>query len=169
MQLELFSEPEPIAEDDLQVLFQHLNRKHWNGALPEYRCEWSVRMISTWGSCHPDKKLIRISRFFQNRPLQELLALLCHEMIHIKCRGHGARFRRELVRIGLAGDIQRQFPHLIALTHSIRRPLRFTYECPRCLLRIRRRNRIRGICSSCHDSGVVSRFKLLRTGTSRFD
>ncbi len=47
-QLELFSlETEPVAEYDLQELFQHLNRKHWKGMLPEYRCEWSGRMITT--------------------------------------------------------------------------------------------------------------------------
>lgn len=160
-QLELYSyEPELAAEYDLQDLFQHLNRKYWKEALPEYRCEWSGRMITTWGSCHPHKKLIRVSRFFQNRPLQELLALLCHEMIHIKYRGHGKRFRNELARIGLAGDIQRQFPHLAELTDSIRRPLRYTYECPRCHLRIQRRKRIRGYCVSCHNAGVISRFRL---------
>ena len=161
-QLELFSqETATVAEYDLQGLFQDLNRKHWKGMLPEYRCEWSGRMITTWGSCHPHKKVIRVSRLFQNRPLPELLALLCHEMIHIKYRGHGKRFRSELARVGLAGDIERQFPHLSKLTRSIRRPLRYTYECSHCHLRIQRRKRIRGFCVSCHNAGVSARFKLL--------
>ena len=162
-QLELFSVEELAAEYDLQDLFHHLNCKHWRGKLPLYRCVWSDRMISTWGSCHPDKQLIRISSFFKKRPAAELAALLSHEMVHIRYRGHGLRFRKELQRIGLAGDIQRHFPHLKEWSHSLRRPLRYTYQCPSCHARIRRRKRIKGYCASCYERGIASRFKLVET------
>jgi hypothetical protein len=159
-QLDLFAE-ERSSEYKLQDLFHHLNRKHWKGALPVYKCEWSDRMISTWGSCHSRKQVIRISSFFKQRPLPELLALLCHEMIHIRHRGHGKRFHKELARIGLRGDVQRHFPHLNDLTDSLRRPLRYTYECPRCHVRIQRRRRIRGYCIACYNAGTKSRFRLI--------
>ena len=165
-QLELFS-PDSISllawpSYDLKSLFHYLNRKYWNGSLPHYRCEWSNRMITTWGCCYPDRKLIRISSFFKDRPLPELLALLCHEMIHIKYRGHGIKFKRELKRIGLEGDIEASFPHLTGLTQSRRRSLRYLYECPSCKQRLRRRKRIHGYCARCYQSSRWSKLKLIR-------
>ncbi|HJZ12893.1 MAG TPA: SprT-like domain-containing protein, partial [Acidobacteriota bacterium] len=148
-------------EYELEELFQYLNRKYWDGKLPLYRCEWSDRMISTWGSCYPHKQLIRISGLFKQRPHAELVALLCHEMIHIRYRSHGVRFRNELKRIGLLGDVQRHFPHLNTITDARRRPLRYTYECPRCQVQIRRRRRIKGYCAACYSAGMRSRFRLL--------
>jgi hypothetical protein len=160
IQLELFTHEQQTSDYKLQDLFHHLNRKHWNGRLPFYKCEWSNRMISTWGCCYPDQHLIRISSFFKERPLPEVLALLLHEMIHIRYRGHGIRFRNELKRIGLAGDVQRQFPHLSEMTHARRRTLRYIYECPQCHTQIRRRRRIKGYCSGCYSRGITSRFRL---------
>ena len=148
---------------DLKSWFAYLNKKYWNGALPHYRCEWSNRMITTWGCCYPDRELIRISSFFKDRPLPELLALLGHEMIHIKYRGHGIRFKRELKRIGLEGDIEALFPHLTGLTQSRRRSLRYLYECPSCKQRLRRRKRIHGYCARCYKSSKWSKLKLIES------
>lgn len=160
-QLDLFADP--LAEEfELQEVFRALNRRYWDGELPEYRCEWSIRMFSTWGTCHRHLQVIRISSLFKQRPLRELEALLCHEMIHIKYRGHGPRFKRELKRIGLQGDVQKRFPHLNDITNSLRRPLRYTYECGACKSRIQRRRRIRGYCAACHARGFRSPFRLVR-------
>jgi predicted SprT family Zn-dependent metalloprotease len=145
---------------DLDFLFDQLNRQYWEGSLPRYRTEWSRRMIVTWGCCYPSRKLIRINSFFRNRPLPELIALLGHEMIHIRISGHGGPFQRELQRIGMPEDVEGLFPHLEKLTHARRRSYRYIYQCPRCALRIHRRNRIRGCCVACHEAGFVSRFKL---------
>lgn len=148
---------------DLNSLFDQLNRKYWSGELPRFECEWSSRMISTWGCCYPTLRIIRISRFFEERPAPELIAVLVHEMIHIRVRGHGTKFRRELKRVGMEGDVEGCFPHLNELTHARRRAMRYAYECPRCGVRIRRRRKIRGFCSPCYDSGRISRFKLVET------
>lgn len=161
-QLELFTENEVNWETSLQELFRHLNVKHWGGKLPGYRCEWSDRMITTWGCCYPSRRVIRVSSWFQTRPRRELEAVLAHEMIHIRYQGHGRSFRKELKRIGLEGDIERHFPHLVNLTQMRRRSLRYLYECPDCKLRIRRRKKIRGYCARCYQSGIRSRFLLVR-------
>lgn len=146
---------------DLDFLFEHLNQLHWRNSLPSYRIEWSNRMIVTWGCCYRDRNLIRINTFFRRRPLPELIALLNHEMIHIRIPGHGLSFRQELRRLGMPGDVEGLFPHLDDLTNERRRSYRYDYECPRCKVRIRRRIKIRGYCVACHNSGVVSRFKLV--------
>lgn len=147
---------------DLNLLFDELNSKHWEGTLPKFRCEWSQRLITTWGVCYPDYGLIRINMLFQQRPLPELEAVMKHEMIHVRIRGHGRPFRRELERIGLPRDVEGHFPVLNDVTRSLRRALRYSYECPRCRLRILRRRQIRGYCAACYKKGRVSRFKLLR-------
>jgi predicted SprT family Zn-dependent metalloprotease len=148
---------------DLGLIYDQLNRRYWSGALPVFRCEWSNRMITTWGCCYPDRGIIRISALFRNRPLQELEAVMKHEMIHVRIRGHGRAFRRELERVGLPRDVEGHFPHLKDLTHGLRRAFRYTYECGRCKVRIRRRRRIRGYCSDCYNKGVLARFRVIRT------
>jgi predicted SprT family Zn-dependent metalloprotease len=162
LQLELFS-PDVVQnrEYNLQELFFHLNRKHWQGRLPVFQCEWSDRMITTWGACFRRKKLIRISSIFKTRSIDEILALLSHEMIHIRCGGHGKRFRQELKRIGLEGDVQRRFPDLVKWTQSLRRAYRHTYVCRKCGVQIQRRRKIHGYCAACHQRGVRSKFKLI--------
>jgi hypothetical protein len=161
-QLELFTPPTLQATNhDLHSLFEYLNRKFWQGRLPYFRCEWSNRMITTWGTCYRGRGLIRISSIFKDRPLNEVLALLSHEMIHIRYAGHGKRFRQELKRIGLEGDVQRHFPDLVKWTHSLRRAFRYTYACLRCGIQIQRRRKIRGNCAACHEKGIRSKFKLI--------
>jgi predicted SprT family Zn-dependent metalloprotease len=169
LQLELFKPEAPAAssqEHNLEALFAHLNDLHWRGKLPEFKCEWSNRMITTWGACYKRRKLIRISSIFKQRPQDEILALLSHEMIHILYGGHGKRFRQELKRIGLEGDIQRRFPQLVEWTHSLRRAYKYTYRCQKCCVQIQRRRKIHGYCVACHEKGIRSKFKLYRTRTS---
>jgi len=162
IQLELFAfEPEKAGEYNLQDLFDHLNGKHWKGRLSSFRCEWSNRMITTWGACYRGRKLIRISSRFKNRSIEELMALMSHEMIHIRYSGHGMRFRRELRRIGLEGDVQRRFPGLVSWSSSQRRELRYKYICSGCGVTIRRRRKIHGYCAACGSKGVQSKFKLV--------
>ena len=146
---------------DLNFLFDQLNIRYWAGKLPQFRCEWSTRMITTWGCCYRSSGLIRISSFFRARPLAELAAVLLHEMVHIKHPGHGGPFRRELQRIGMAEDVEGHFPHLNDLTNAMRRAFRYQYECPRCQVRIKRRRKIRGYCTDCYNSGSLSRFRLI--------
>ena len=121
---------------DLDLLFDQLNRTYWNGQLPRFRCEWSGRMITTWGCCYPDQGVIRISTLFRNRPVAELEAVMKHEMIHVRIRGHGKRFRHELVRIGLPNDVEGHFPQLTEITHRLRRALQYATEVPRCHIQI---------------------------------
>ena len=164
-QFELFNEDINITrleEHDLASMFVQLNQRYWKGLLPSFRCEWSNRMITTWGACYRKKGLIRISGIFKQRPREEILALLCHEMIHIRYAGHGKRFRQELKRIGLEGDIQGRFPGLVQWTESLRRAYRYTYRCKRCGVEIRRRRKIHGYCVACHARGIRSKFKLVQ-------
>jgi predicted SprT family Zn-dependent metalloprotease len=167
-QLELFTiGPAPDrSQYDLNELFQRLSQLHWQGRLPHFQCEWSNRMITTWGVCYRRRRLIRISSIFKTRPLEEVLALLSHEMIHIRYVGHGKRFRQELKRIGLHGDVQRRFPDLVTWTLSLRRALRHTYGCSRCGVKIRRRRKIQGYCAACYEKGIRSKFKLI--GSSNY-
>jgi predicted SprT family Zn-dependent metalloprotease len=148
---------------DLNFLFDQLNSRFWSGKLPRFQCEWSNRMITTWGCCYRSIGLIRISSFFRSRPLAEVAAVLLHEMAHIKHPGHGRAFRRELERIGMAEDVEGCFPHLNDLTNAMRRALRYQYECPKCRVRIKRRRKIRGYCADCYNSGSLSRFRLITT------
>ena len=161
LQLELFARQTfSETEYDLADLFRYLNRLHWQNRLPHFHCEWSNRMITTWGVCYRRRKLIRISSIFKSRSLDEILALLSHEMIHIRHGGHGKRFRQELKRIGLEGDVQRRFPDLVRWTQTLRRAFRYTYICNRCGIRIDRRRKIHGFCAACNEKGVRSKFRL---------
>ncbi len=159
----LFDSPVPWLDFmyDLDMLFDQLNRLHWDCSLPKFRCQWSSRMITTWGCCYRHRGLIRISSFFRNRPLPEAVAVLCHEMIHIRIPSHGAAFKKELRRIGMERDVEGLFPELTEITNGRRRALRYSYVCPRCHLLIQRRRKIRGYCVACYQAGITSRFRLV--------
>jgi len=92
---------------NLQLLFDHLNRQYFNGALVTPRLAWSSRAWRTQLGCFdPALNQIVMNRRLDrsNVPRHVVSYVLYHEMLHVKhpvrfahCRreSHSARFRRE--------------------------------------------------------------------------
>lgn len=71
----------------------------WEG-MTDLRCKsWHVRyMTSRWGSCIPDKGRICFNLQLADKSDACLEYVILHELLHLKYRGHGEDFKRELTR-----------------------------------------------------------------------
>ena len=71
----------------------------WEG-MTDLRCKsWHVRyMTSRWGSCIPDKGRICFNLQLADKSDVCLEYVILHELLHLKYRGHGEEFKRELTR-----------------------------------------------------------------------
>jgi len=79
--------------------FREFNTEYFEGRLPQYQ----VCLCRSWdglGKCVDKKKRILMA---ENFPFKHTLAILLHEMIHIKVPWHGGRFAKEWERIRKLG------------------------------------------------------------------
>ncbi len=146
-------EAELPSEEELYDLFERYNWMYFGGRLPRPTIEYSNRMTSA-GAFIPSQRLIKIGRKYHQVFPEELADTLKHEMLHLLHLKHDAGFKAEAHRIG-ASVRARSHPLL-------RRPPRYTYECPGCGVEYPRQKRlVMASCGYCSKSGKYDeRFKL---------
>lgn len=141
----------PVAE--LRRLYEQYRRAYFDGQLPpatEVQIEWSGRLTSSAGLCHPRRRLIRLSTHYHQSHPDEVGRTLLHEMIHLLVPGHGPAFTRWLEEIrAKGGDVARH-----ATDRATPRVIRWIYTC-RCGQTYPRARRLaRGgrdhRCGRCH-------------------
>jgi hypothetical protein len=72
--------------------------------LPAYRIQFArFEIRGQKGKCDTARRMIRLSREFQDDP-DGLRRELLHEMCHIGSPGHGRRFQAKLARLAAAGE-----------------------------------------------------------------
>jgi len=76
--------------------FQDFNTKYFKGRLPKYEVYLCSTYGNLFGQCFSEKKRILI---VGDRLFRRTLAMLLHEMIHIKVSWHRDRFAKEWNRI----------------------------------------------------------------------
>jgi len=55
--------------------------------------EWRIKNMKTrWGSCNINEKRIWLSLKLAERPYECLLYVICHELTHLRIKGHGKEF-----------------------------------------------------------------------------
>lgn len=69
-----------------------INQKYFDGKLAGFKIIWSKKMISSFGICSPEKKLIRISSRVKNFPSWVFDYLIIHELAHLVYPNHGRKF-----------------------------------------------------------------------------
>jgi hypothetical protein len=75
--------------------FREFNKKYFEGRLPQYKVYLCNECLKV-GQCFREKKRIRMKRYLS---FAQKLAVLLHEMIHIKVLAHGKRYVEEWERI----------------------------------------------------------------------
>ncbi len=132
---------------ELYRMFERFNWLYFNGKLPRVTIMYSNRMTSA-GSYAPHKKLIRIGRKYHEIFPGDIEDTLKHEMIHIIHFRHDVAFKAEAKRIGAS---------VRAKSHpSLRKPPKYIYECPNCLMEYPRQKRL--VMASCGKCSKGKRF-----------
>ena len=58
--------------------------------------EYKIRKMKVrWGTCYPTRRLININLKVAERPVEQIEAVVLHEIIHLKILSHGENFTRE--------------------------------------------------------------------------
>jgi predicted SprT family Zn-dependent metalloprotease len=167
--------------EDLQVLWERLNRRFFEGTLPPCRIEWSRRLTRAAGNIDVRKRRVKLSvplliDAFENNSAHQVLGVRCedsasaveevlkHEAIHLWLferglpHGHTPQFRQKAREIGQPRT-----------RHAIARPLPRTgwvYTCAGCGAQIVRRKRFAAAraCARCcrtfSNGKFDARFKL---------
>lgn len=136
------------AIGDLYELYREYNNKFFCNQLPrveKVRIEWSNRLSSSAGICYSKSKIIRLSRAYHIKHIDDVGSTLLHEMIHLKIRGHGVEFKRELKRIqNLGGKVYRYSKEAAKVP-------RWIYTCKNCNIAIKKYKRYPKniICGKC--------------------
>ncbi|BAS26393.1 SprT-like domain-containing protein [Limnochorda pilosa] len=112
----------------LEDLYERYRRAYFNGQLPpasQVQIEWSGRLTSSAGLCHPKRRLIRLSTHYHLKHPEEVGKTLLHEMIHLLVPGHGPAFARWVDAIRRqGGDVTRH-----AQDRATPRVIRWIYTC----------------------------------------
>jgi predicted SprT family Zn-dependent metalloprotease len=118
-----------FSVDELYKLYEKYNSLYFDNKLPkpyEVTIEWSNRLSSSAGVCYRRAKIIRLSTAYHIKYPEEVGATLLHEMIHLKIKGHGHDFKRELRRIqSLGGKVYRY-------SKETAKAPRWKYSCKKC-------------------------------------
>lgn len=140
----------------LEEIFQELNTTYFRAELPTPTLKWNPRLSSTAGRFCPGSR-----RYFTQTPAEIEVATylrelpdgkmhvrdtVLHEMIHYflwhqkRPHGHTAEFHEIMKKVG--AKRYNTVPKL--------RPVKYLYECPRCLKRMPARRRL-GVsaCAEC--------------------
>jgi predicted SprT family Zn-dependent metalloprotease len=140
---------------ELLRMFGEINRRYFQGTLPEAKISYSKRMMIA-GSYTPVKREIKIGIKYHRLFPNEIEDTLKHEMIHILHPNHNREFRLEAKRIGAS---------MKAKSHpQLRKPPVYIYVCPRCGKEYPRQKRLRmASCGACSARGKFDpRCKLKR-------
>jgi predicted SprT family Zn-dependent metalloprotease len=143
------------TEQELVELYDGINRTYWEGKLPGARVEWSNRLRIA-GQCFPDAHSPRIvlSRHYHEHFPEDLEGTIKHEMIHLRYKKHGKRFKAEAKRVGALLHT-REYPGLR------RKPL-YVYTCPACQREYVYRRKVKGVaCGYCCKGWYQSKYRLI--------
>lgn len=59
--------------------------------------EYKLRkMKARWGTAYPNKRLIILNIYLAQRPIEEIEAVVLHELIHLKYPNHSKDFYKEI-------------------------------------------------------------------------
>ncbi len=82
-------------KERIEFLLPELSKR--TGLYPE---SFGIRDMKTrWGSCNTKTKKIWIAQTLANYPDNVLNYVLCHELVHLEIKGHGADFKAKLSEI----------------------------------------------------------------------
>jgi predicted SprT family Zn-dependent metalloprotease len=130
-------------ERQLHNLYDNLNKKYFNDNLPkssEIILEWSGRLTASAGVCYrkPKNSVIRLSTHYHKDFPEEIENTLLHEMIHLKVKGHGPEFKKEINRIiSLGGKVKR-----FSKRRATKKRINWIYKCKKCSKQYERNRKI---------------------------
>lgn len=139
-----------ISIEELYELYNNYNKLYFENKLPkasQVRLEWSNRLSRSAGVCYRISRIIRLSTAYHKKYPKEIGSTLLHEMVHLRVKGHGDDFKKELKRIqGLGGKVSRY-------SKEAAKEPRWEYTCINCGQSIRKykrypQNIICGLCKS---------------------
>ena len=120
-------------DNNLYELYKFFNSKYFKNTLPkssEVILEWSGRLTASAGICYPkaNKPIIRLSTHYHEDFPEEIESTLLHEMIHLKIKGHGPRFKEEIKRINLLGGKVKRY----SKRRATKKKINWIYKCKSC-------------------------------------
>ncbi|HCX04033.1 MAG: SprT-like domain-containing protein [Tissierellales bacterium] len=130
-------------EKQLHNLYDNLNKKYFNNTLPkssEMTIEWSGRLTASAGICYrkPKNSIIRLSTHYHEDFPEDIENTLLHEMIHLKVKGHGPEFKKEINRIiSLGGKVNR-----FSKRRATEKRINWIYKCKICSKEYERNRKI---------------------------
>jgi hypothetical protein len=114
----------------LRTLFKQFNEEYWGGRLPAYAIRVVARMTSLgeWGRWLKKRKLIEIQRGLSD---EDMVSTLLHEMAHAATNGgHGMPWKRDMIRLRLAGAPLANTDRVIRLDDGYGKPIsRKQFRC----------------------------------------
>lgn len=95
---ENFSQKEidDLYRKELSEILFHIFKKYekLTGLAPK---EYKLRkMKARWGTAYPNKRLIILNIYLAQRPIEEIEAVVLHELIHLKYPNHSKDFYKEI-------------------------------------------------------------------------
>ncbi len=149
---------------DLQLLFAHLNARHFGGVLRSHRILFNRRLTSVAGRIAYRPRIIELSEPLLREHPDHLEPTLLHELVHAWLHehglpnGHGTHFKRKMREVGLSSIY-----HFLPLRTARRSSRRYLLMCPRCRAQIVRRRRpgYRVSCARCSPKRFSSRVELI--------
>lgn len=150
---------------DLESIFNELNGKHFDGGLPLPKLIWNSRLRATAGRFRPGHRRfgwirppeIEVANYLLEEGNAEALVrdTMAHEMIHFwlwvrkRPYGHTEEFHEKMREMGVSryNPVPR------------RRPIRYLYACPACLLEFQARRKWEKLaCARCCNLHARGRF-----------
>jgi len=114
----------------LRALFKQFNEEYWGGRLPAHSIRVVVRMTSLgeWGRWLKKRRLIEIQRGLSG---EDMISTLLHEMAHAATNGgHGMTWKRDMIRLRLAGAPLANTDRVIRLDDGYGKPIgRKQFRC----------------------------------------
>jgi len=126
-----------------------------------------VSKSKSFGRCYPSRGEIRFSYdFIQKQSEEAVIALIKHEVCHLKYRLHDARFERACKEMGIKKHTWMQCYVVGVSDNDFWHP----YECPVCYKMYYYREKLeRGrSCVKCNPEKFDERFKLVYKGDEKF-
>lgn len=91
------------SEEDLEEIYRRELKKVLGEIFPRYEAltglspnSYEIRKMKVrWGTCYPKRGDIKINLYLASRPLEEIEAVVLHELVHLKYFYHDKKFREE--------------------------------------------------------------------------
>lgn len=91
------------SEDELEKIYRRELKKVLDEIFPRYEAltgltakSYEIRKMKVrWGTCYPKRGDIKINLYLAARPLEQIEAVVLHELVHLKFFNHGKNFINE--------------------------------------------------------------------------